>query len=44
METCEYCKWYYKEHCVNGLSEEVTEPKSKDDSCKWFELDNGEGE
>ena len=38
---CKSCKWYYKEHCVNGESEFCTESVSEDDTCKDFEGQEG---
>ena len=37
MNSCRYCKWYYKEHCSNGLSDKCTEMVWEDDSCEQFE-------
>lgn len=31
---CKDCKRYHEEHCVNGKSDWVTEPRGEYDSCK----------
>lgn len=36
-KTCNTCEWYYKEHCVNGVSNNCTEPMSDDDGCENWE-------
>lgn len=34
---CINCKWYYKEHCCNGLSDKCTEMVFDDNTCEHFE-------
>lgn len=36
MKKCKNCKWLYKKHCANGISDNVTEWVDGDNTCeKW---------
>lgn len=37
IQCCASCKYYYKEHCVNGKSEKCTEDVAVDYYCEDFE-------